>query len=114
MSPQQLRGEVHKEERQCSRGFVQGLRPGLYGIGSYHASPSPLTSQVRSSGTQERGNYHQDAFARMGRPLQGTRGQEPISLRFLSFRTETSTVIPIHSLSGKRRIPPGTYECGKQ
>ena len=37
-----------------------------------------------------------------------------ISLRFLSFKIETSTVIPAHSLSGKRCIPPGTYECGKQ
>ena len=70
MSPQ-LRGEVQEEESQCSRGFVPGLSPGLYGISS-----SPLTSRVRSPATQKRGNHHQDAFARTGRPLQGTRGQE--------------------------------------
>ena len=70
MSPQ-LRGDVHEEESQRSTGFVPGLSPGLYGISS-----SPLTSRVRSPATQKRGNHHQDAFARTGRPLQGTRGQE--------------------------------------
>lgn len=86
-----------REESQCSRSFVQGAESRFIWLGSYHASSTSLISQVRSSATQKRGNYHQDAFARTGRPLQGTRGQEPdlFEVSFLQ-DSETSTVIPIY------------------
>ena len=70
--------------------------------------PGPVFSHT------EKRQLPQDAFARTGRPLQGTRGQEPdlFEVSFLQ-DSETSTVIPIHPHL-ERGIPPGTCELGQQ